>query len=48
MSHCCLDDQEEECKKIKIPKVDIPILNSKKNESEEEKIDWGSDKSNQF
>ena len=29
-------------------KVDIPIVNSKKSESEEERIDWGSCKFNQF
>ena len=28
--------------------MDIPIVNSKKSESEEERIDWGSCKSNQF
>ena len=28
--------------------MDIPIVNSKKSESEEERIDWGSGKSNQF
>ena len=28
--------------------MDIPIINSKKSESEEERIDWGFGKSNQF
>ena len=28
--------------------MDIPILNSKKSESEEERLDWWSDKFNQF
>ena len=35
-------------KKIKTPKVDIPIVNIKNSESEEERISWGSGKSNQF
>ena len=35
-------------KKFKNNKVDIPIENSKKSESEEERIDWGSEKSNKF
>ena len=28
--------------------MDIPIVNSKKSESEEKRVDWGSGKSNQF
>ena len=39
---------KKNAKKFKTPLVDIPIENSKKSESEEERIDWGSGKSNQF
>ena len=42
------DYQKENSKKFKTFKVNILILNSKKSYSEEEKIDWGYDKSNQF
>ena len=39
--------KKKNAKKFKTPKVNIPIVN-KKSESEEERFDWGSDKSNQF
>ena len=40
--------KKKNAKKFKTPKVNIPIVNIKKSESEEERFDWGSDKSNQF
>ena len=40
--------KKKNSKKFKSTKVDIPIVNNKKSESEEKRSDWGSGKSNQF
>ena len=40
--------KKKNAKEFKTIKVDIPIVNSKNSESEEERIDLGSDESNQF